>query len=66
MKPSVLYINFEDNVSDEDIEDIVSKFYIDNEKAINSMQAQHLKSYIDLGKVSKFSKDFINSGEARK
>lgn len=61
MKPSILYINFEDNVDDETIESIISQFYINNEKAINGMEAQNLESSVDLGTVKKNSEEFINS-----
>jgi len=66
MKPSILYINFENNVDDETIESIISQFYIDNEKAINGMEAQNLKSSVDLSKVKKNSEEFINSKSATK
>ena len=66
MKPSILYINFEDNVDDETMENIISQFYIDNEKEINGMEAQNLKSSVDLSKVKKNSEDFINSNDAVK
>jgi hypothetical protein len=48
MKQTVLVINFEDRVSDEIQEHIISRLYIDYEDEIIGMKAFHLKNDLDM------------------
>ena len=44
MKYMIMRIKFEDNITEEEIDNITSNFYKDNEKAINGMTSDTLKN----------------------